>query len=579
MLSSNKVTVNVCSDAASVELFLNGNSLARKYYSQYTTNAGFTYQLCDGHTFMTWSVPYASGMLSAVTYDAQGNIITDTQGTSSVSTTRGSYSIDASASAFSTLGDIVTVYGTASVLGAEMPVTASVRVVENTVSENVALSAVADADQYNTEATTHDLPKFANDGINNLKGYTSWTRSLTYDNSYLSLGWDTPYTIDHLILYLRNDETSFGSVLPDSIEVYSSMNASEPIVTVSSGYQAGTCFVINLGGVQTDCIKVLFRYTSEKYIMVDELEAYTVSSEIFDTAVPDSFTANDTEIPVMKDSLSYSAELENLETISVSVNSSKNLAYTILPLSQEGQYIVTEPEDQSSTLIYHLSYTQKETPVEPEVGVLVTASLRCNVSELMVGERADLELYDVFLSDGTDATKTNNAELKLVSGTAELEGFTLIASQPGTVVVKATVTLNGVSIDTNNVAIVVSSPALKEPDPVVSVGKSGNKFVVTGSIDALVSGNESDYCEIVEYGLLYISNSKLGTKSLTVNTSGRTKVKFTRCNSDGSFSYSFKPTTSSMKYAFACYVRYYDEEGKLIYRYSPIYRTSLSAIQ
>lgn len=97
-----KVPVVVYSDAASVELFFTPagstekQSLGKKEFTQKTTEAGYTYQVYEGadkesaahkNMYLTWKVPYQDGTIEAVAYDKSGNVIQDTQGRSSVTTT------------------------------------------------------------------------------------------------------------------------------------------------------------------------------------------------------------------------------------------------------------------------------------------------------------------------------------------------------------------------------------------------------------------------------------------------------------------------------------------------------------
>lgn len=98
--NSGKVPVVVYSDAASVELFFTPaggerQSLGKKAFTQKTTAAGYTYQIYEEkirtepsiRIFILRKVPYADGTLEAVAYDADGNIIENTDGRSSVTTT------------------------------------------------------------------------------------------------------------------------------------------------------------------------------------------------------------------------------------------------------------------------------------------------------------------------------------------------------------------------------------------------------------------------------------------------------------------------------------------------------------
>ena len=80
------VKVIVYSNAPSVELFLNGESLGRKSYETKTTALGYTWRECEGHLYYTWNVPYTSGTLQAIGYDDNDQKIENTTGRSTVST-------------------------------------------------------------------------------------------------------------------------------------------------------------------------------------------------------------------------------------------------------------------------------------------------------------------------------------------------------------------------------------------------------------------------------------------------------------------------------------------------------------
>lgn len=94
------VRVDVYSDAKSVELFFKNakgeeKSLGKKTFTQYTTDAGHTYQVYEGadkkgqdfrNLYLTWNVPYEDGTVYAKAYDQNDKVITDTQGRDSVTT-------------------------------------------------------------------------------------------------------------------------------------------------------------------------------------------------------------------------------------------------------------------------------------------------------------------------------------------------------------------------------------------------------------------------------------------------------------------------------------------------------------
>ena len=71
-----KIKVQAYSNAASVELFLNGESLGKKEFLQLETSDGRPYQEAeDGHLYLEWEVEYQPGRLEAVARDTEGNEI------------------------------------------------------------------------------------------------------------------------------------------------------------------------------------------------------------------------------------------------------------------------------------------------------------------------------------------------------------------------------------------------------------------------------------------------------------------------------------------------------------------------
>ena len=114
------------------------------------------------------------------------------------------------------------------------------------------------------------------------------------------------------------------------------------------------------------------------------------------------------------------------------------------------------------------------------------------------------------------------------------------------------------------------APAVEQTTPSVTLtavqADSGNKIKLTGQFEDYK--NSGNYYNVTKHGLLYYNLVKLGTRSLTVNTPGRTRVNFSNYAVDGSFSYSFTPTNASTKYAVRAYLEYKDENGLTRYVYS-----------
>lgn len=110
----------------------------------------------------------------------------------------------------------------------------------------------------------------------------------------------------------------------------------------------------------------------------------------------------------------------------------------------------------------------------------------------------------------------------------------------------------------------------------VSAGSNG-RIVITGSIDDYA--NLSDTYEITGRGLLYIQSSRIGTRTLTVNTSGRTRVNFSSVKADGSFVYNLKPTSRSTAYTYRAFIVYRNTRtGETVTVYSDLIRGSYNTI-
>ena len=121
------VEVVVYSDAAKVELYLNNSNtpIATATSQLKTTAAGYTYRMWQGGTshtnlYASFSVHYEAGTLRAVAYDDQGNVISNTEGRSSVTTTTAAtqLSLEADRTTFTADGDDLS-YITISVKDAE----------------------------------------------------------------------------------------------------------------------------------------------------------------------------------------------------------------------------------------------------------------------------------------------------------------------------------------------------------------------------------------------------------------------------------------------------------------------------
>ena len=120
--------------------------------------------------------------------------------------------------------------------------------------------------------------------------------------------------------------------------------------------------------------------------------------------------------------------------------------------------------------------------------------------------------------------------------------------------------------------------SLKAPTVSLKLSKTAaGKITIIGQVNDYA--NLDDSYEITAHGLVYIQSSRIGTRTLTVNTSGRTRVNFGGYGDDGSYSYSFKPSSKSTVYTYRAFLIYKDPTtGKSVTVYSDIMRCSYNGI-
>lgn len=80
------------------------------------------------------------------------------------------------------------------------------------------------------------------------------------------------------------------------------------------------------------------------------------------------------------------------------------------------------------------------------------------------------------------------------------------------------------------------------------------------------------------HGIVFVSSGKLGTRNLTINTSGRSLRCFRQYDSVGNFSHTFTPGSPATVYAMRSYVWYINNKGNHIVTYSPIIRKSYNTL-
>ncbi|MCD7881421.1 MAG: alpha-L-fucosidase [Clostridiales bacterium] len=124
----------------------------------------------------------------------------------------------------------------------------------------------------------------------------------------------------------------------------------------------------------------------------------------------------------------------------------------------------------------------------------------------------------------------------------------------------------------------VIAKELKVPEVSVSVSINSNgKLSFTGTYEDYE--NSEDYYTVTSHGLVYMLSAKLNYKALTVNTSGRTRVNFSKYSDIGSFTYSITPASNGAKYTVRAFLAYTNAAGKTVYVYSDPIETSLNALK
>ena len=524
------------------------------------------------------------------------------------------------ASEYDTVGEIITVNGTAVIFGDEtMDVTCTVRVAEtvNTESSNVApvASLAQDIPTDNQSDNLNSINDGAtNPGENTNDRWTNWGNRYYDDTAAITLTWATAQQISDINLYYRLDNS--GCQLPDSVEFSYSLGGSD-FITVGATATQMTGVTVSNGAAYTYAldevvnpvaIRITFTQTGGtsggKCVGLYEVECMTYAAAMEHNTSADlsGITVDGTAVEgFAADTLAYEAAAGD-----VAATTTVNAGITVLPAYEGVVRILTIAEDSSETKTYAVtligSVCAHENTVTQNASAATctvagyTGDTYCNDCQETVETGTVIpatghqhtELRDAVAATCTTAGYTGDTwctdcGMKVTSGTTiAVKGHTWNA---GVVTKEPTETEDGEKTYTCTVCgetkteVVVYQQELKVPSVTVEVTTSGtNKLTIKGTVEDY--GNLEDYYEITARGLLYIPTSRIGTRVLTVNTSGRTRVNFKSVNADGEFSYTFKPTSKSTMYAFRAFVIYTDPTtGASVTVYSDMIRTSYNNLK
>lgn len=566
-----------------------------------------------------------------------------------------------SADSLTAVGDIVTVNGTATVMGSEtLPVTCAIRVAQEvqTESTNIAPDCytleqdIASPNQ--SDSLTSIVNGATNPGEDTSERWTNWNNRHNSAEATLTLTWATAHQIDSVNLYYRYD----GSCkYPESIEFSYSLDGTNYTVieataerltdvTVSNG-EAYTYTFANV--VNPIALQVKFTQqggTSSSYCVgLYELEVmtYAAALEYNTSADLSGITVDGTAVE------GFNADILGYEAFgtTVAATTDANAGITVLPVYEGVVRILTISEDGSVVKTYEVTVGESEPACEHTNTEIRNAAAATCTTEGYTGDTYCNDCGEK-ISSGTvigatghswgdwsvttSATCTTAGSKTRTCGTCgEMQTETIAATghqhtevrdavaagcettgytgdtyctdcgnqissgtniaakghswNDGEVTKEATETENGVMTYTCTVCSATKTEAivyqkeLKAPTVSLTVSKdtSTGKIVIVGKVEDYE--NLADYYKITAHGILFIKTSQIGTRMLTLNTSGRSRVTFASYSDEGTFTYNLKPTSKSTMYAYCAYLTYTNTKtGETINVYSDMIRGSYNTI-
>ena len=457
------------------------------------------------------------------------------------------------ADVYDVVGEIVTITGTARIFGEETKnVTCTVRVAEAVNTESVNVALMADSLSQDVVYTSDNLSSIKNGvlkpGDNTNERWTNWSNRTTSDNATLTLTWATAQMVSSVNLYYYYDNCC---AYPESLEFSYSLNGQEYTVI---GHTAELVEEYYLGA--------LYTYTFEKPINpvglkvkltqkngtsgsncvgLTEIEVMTyaatftmnssadLSAITVDGAAVEGFAA---------DTLAYEAADGN-----IAAKTNVNAGITVLPEYEGVVRILTVSEDGSAAKTYEITLEKEPECTHDTTEVVGQKAASCTAS----GYTGDTvcTVCGVTVSTGSTIAMTDH---NFDEGQTGADGLTV------------TFTCKDCGYSEQRTSLEVPEASIR------GVKASSNKIKLEGTF--VDYDNIEKYYEVTGHGIVYIAKTRLGSRTLTVNTSGRTRVNISSYSSTGTFSYTFKPTNTSTQYSARAFLSYVDEDGVTRYVYS-----------
>ncbi len=521
------------------------------------------------------------------------------------------------ASDYDTVGEIITVNGTAIIFGKEtMDVTCTVRVAEALNTESTNVAPVAETLTQDVTVTSDNLASILNGvlkpGDNTNERWTNFYNRYTSADATLTLSWATAQMISSVNLYYYFDNCC---AYPESLEFSYSLNGQEYTVIGHTAeqienYYLGALYTYTFDQpVNPVSLKVKLTQqdgtTGNRCVGLTELEVmtYAASFEMNTSADLSGIAVNGNAIDgFAPGTLSYEADGS-----AVTADTAVNAGITVLPAYEGVVRILTVSEDGSAEKVYAVTVGEEEVCGHANTEVRGAKAATCTEAgytgdtyctdcdaQIATGEtipatgHQHTEIRDAVAADCDTAgysgdTWCTDCGEKIASGSAiAAKGHSW---DNGEITQEPTASADGVMTytctvcgDTKTEAVKYQAE-LKAPSVSMTLSTSSTgKIVMTAQVDDYE--NLDDYYEITSHGVLYIQASRIGSRTLTVNTSGRTRVTFTGYNDDGTFIYNLKPSSKSTIYAMRAFITYKNTKtGATVTAYSDMFRTSYNGIK
>lgn len=473
---------------------------------------------------------------------------------------------EVSADKYAEVGDIVTVNGTAAIFGTEtLPVTCTVRVAEevSTESTNVAPQVLsltqdiaAENQSDNLNAVNNEYKEFVD---NTSERWSNWNNRTNSATATLTFTWATAQVLGGVNLYYYYDSCAAE---PESVEFQYSLNGSD---YSTIGYTSELVQSANLGAqysytfdsvINPISVRIVFTQqdgTSGNHcvgVIEAEMMTYAGEVEYNSSAQLSSITVNGTPLEGFDaERLGYTASGSV-----VAATSDQNAGITVLPVLGNVVRILTISEDSSQSLVYT---------------VTLDNIVECIHAHKEIRNQTDATCTEDGYTGDTYCTDCNT--LLQTGASIPSSGHSW---DNGVVTKQPTETEEGIRTYTCTVCSATrteSIPPISSGEDVPSVSVfaepvGDGRIRIIGQYDDYK--NISDYRKVTSHGVLYLSSEKLGIRTLSLSTAGRTRVFFAGYNPDGTFSYTMTPANTGTMFTMRAYLTYVDNEGNSVTVYS-----------